>query len=409
MRDNCLHISLVVLYFLACGCNGNVPPPAVENKDVITKNTPAITQKTTSVKLLFVGDVMGHDGQIKSALNPETGKYDFTSCFKYLEPIVSKADIAVANLEVTLPGIPPYVGYPHFRSPDAMAKGLKDTGFDVIVTANNHSNDAGKIGLDHTLDALEEQEMLATGTFRHYKERAANYPLIVEEKGIKFAFLNCTYGTNGMPDIPPTIVNRIDTVQLKKDIQKAVDQKADVLIALMHWGKEYKLLPNEEQTTIANWLVDHGVSVVVGSHPHVIQPLETQRAKEKDALVIYSLGNFISNQRKADTEGGLMVEVEFTKNHLDGKTKLINPSYSILWRYIHENINSKKGNRKYYTIPIMPFERNAIEKMQMSKSEQNKMIAFARKFRKHLKENGNVEEKKYTYERLYKSESSTTL
>jgi len=403
MRIQFLHIALIVLYFLVCGCN-NSTPPISDQKAKTTKERTTKAEDVTSIKLLFVGDVMGHDAQIKSAFNEKDKTYNFSDCFKYLEPIVSKADIAVANLEVTLPGVPPYAGYPHFRSPDALAKGLKDAGFDLIVTANNHSNDAGKIGVDHTLEVLEEQQLLATGTFKHSKEREANYPLIVERKGMKIAFLNCTYDTNGMPDIPPTVVNRIDTIQLEKDILKAKHKKADVIVALIHWGKEYKLLPSTEQETIANWLVNKGVDAVVGSHPHVIQPLETKQAGVKgnteEVLISYSLGNFISNQRKADTEGGLLVEIEFEKNPVKDKIKLKESSYSLLWRYIHKS-KVAEGKQQYYTIPIAPFEVNGKEKMAMSNKEQNKMIAFATKFRKHLAENGNIKEKKYTYDQLF--------
>lgn len=401
---------LILLHFFIYSCNNTIPQ-TVNQETAVSEKLSREEENVTSVKLLFVGDVMGHDTQIKSALNTETGEYNYSNCFKYLEPIVAKADIAVANLEVTLPGVPPYAGYPHFRSPDALAKGLKDAGFDLIVTANNHSNDAGKIGLDHTLDVLDQQKLLTTGTFRNNKERASKYPLIVEKNGFKIAFLNCTYGTNGMPDIPPTIVNRIDSLQLETDIKKAKEKEADLIIVLIHWGKEYKLLPNQEQIKIANWLASKDVNAIIGSHPHVIQPVETKKVKgatSSRTLITYSLGNFISNQRKADTEGGLLVEVEFKKNRAERKITIEDSSYSLLWRYIHPNKSSPNG-KNYYTIPITPFESNAEEKMGMNRKEKDKMIAFASKFRKHLKKNGNVNEKKYKYEELFNSSFSKPL
>ncbi len=404
------YTTIILLHFFIFSCKSTIPSTAVQETPT-TKEQSAEKENVTSVKLLFVGDVMGHDPQIKSALDEQTGEYNYSNCFKYLEPIVAKADIAVANLEVTLPGLPPYVGYPHFRSPDALAKGLKDAGFDLVVTANNHSNDAGKVGLDHTLDALEKQELLATGTFRNHKERTSKYPLIVEKNDIKIAFLNCTYGTNGMPDIPPSIVNRIDSLEIERDIKNAKSKGADIIVALIHWGKEYKLLPNQEQIKLANWLVSKDVDAVIGSHPHVIQPIETTKlkgTKSNNALITYSLGNFISNQRKTDTEGGLLVEVEFKKNKSEQKITLEDASYSLLWRYIHQT-EASIAKKNYYTIPISPFEKNAIEKMSMSSKEKNKMIAFATKFRKHLDKNGNVEEKRYKYEELFDNSFSTPL
>jgi len=398
------YIALLVLYLLVFGCKKSVPPTEVQSTTITSQVSTQMTG-TSSVKLLFVGDVMGHDPQIKSALDAKTGRYNYSDCFKYLEPIISKADIAVANLEVTLPGQPPYVGYPHFRSPNALAKGLKDAGFDVIVTANNHSNDAGKIGVDQTLNTLESQGLLATGTFKDYKERYKNYPLIIDKNGIKVAFLNCTYDTNGMPDIPPTIVNRIDTLELDKDILKAKAAKADVLVVLIHWGKEYKLLPNKDQKFLADWLVSKGVTAVIGSHPHVIQPVETRKSDAADVFITYSLGNFISNQRKKDTEGGLLVEVEFTKDHDEQKVAIQKSSYSLLWRYIF----SKNNKSKYYTIPISPFQTNSQDKMAMSKRQQREMIAFATKFRNHLKKNGNVEERKYKFKELFDNKFSKPL
>lgn len=399
------YLILVFLQFLVYGCQNTVPPNSAQ-KSPTSKIEKSINTEPTSLKMLFVGDVMGHDAQIKSAYNSKTGKYNYTACFKYLEPIIAQADIAVANLEVTLPGVPPYAGYPHFRSPDELAKGLKDSGFDLVVTANNHSNDAGKIGLDHTLDALKEQNLLATGTFKHIEEREKNYPLIIDKNGFKVAFLNCTYDTNGMPDIPPSIVNRIDTSELAIDIQTAKAKNADVIVTLIHWGKEYKLLPNEEQTYLANWLTNKGVHAVIGSHPHVIQPVKTSstNALKSEALITYSLGNFISNQRKADTEGGLLVEVEFKKNS-KAELSLEKSSYTLLWRYIHQG----KASKKYYTIPIAPFEKNAIKQMDMNKGEFNRMIAFASKFRKHLGKHGNVKEKKYGYEELFNNNFSKPL
>jgi len=197
----------------------------------------AIAQDSTaSLKLLFVGDVMGHGPQIRSAELVKNKSYNYEPNFKYVAPIIEAADLAIGNLEVTLPGKPPYQGYPQFRSPDDLAKALRLAGFDMMVTSNNHSNDAGKNGVIETINTLKEYGFYQTGTFKNQKEKDWFYPLIVYKDNFKLAFLNYTYDTNGIPTRPPTVVNLIDSKKIEKDMEMARSLKPDAIIVLMHWG-----------------------------------------------------------------------------------------------------------------------------------------------------------------------------
>ncbi|MEM1119405.1 MAG: CapA family protein [Bacteroidota bacterium] len=350
------------------------------------------------IKLLFVGDIMQHQPQIKSAEIVRNKSYDYESCFKYVSPIIRKADLAIGNLEVTLPGRPPYQGYPQFRSPDDLAKGLKRSGFDLLVTANNHSNDAGRTGVVNTIKTLKSHGFYQTGTFKNAEERSLCYPLIVHKNNFKLGFLNYTYDTNGLKTRPPTVVNYIDTVQMKKDLKLAKLLNPDFLIVIMHWGKEYKLVESKKQSRLADWLFQNGADLVIGAHPHVVQPIKllpTQLATSNQQpatsnLVVYSMGNFISNQTKTNTDGGIMVEIDLTKDTKTNQTQLARHQYIPVWRYIQKD---RKGGRKYFAIPVAAFEDGQHRRLKMRSLDVAAMKAFARKTRAHLKKWDGVERK----------------
>lgn len=313
----------------------------------------ALAQDTTRISLLFAGDIMGHDSQIASAFDPETKTYDYTSCFERMRPYIQSADIAFGNLEVTLAG-PPYKGYPQFSSPDELAVALKDVGFDVLVTSNNHSVDRRKKGIERTISVLDSLGIPHTGTFFDEASRLNEYPLILSKNGFTLALLNYTYGTNGIPVPEPGMVNLIDTTQIRQDIQKAKLVNPDAIIAFMHWGKEYESLPSQSQKQLAEFCFEQGANLVIGSHPHVLQPMEWR--KEKNRFVVYSLGNFVSGQRKQYTDGGTMAYLELEKvRHSPDSilTTIDSAGYFLQWVYRTE------GQRKdYYMVPVSGFEQS---------------------------------------------------
>lgn len=296
-----------------------------------------------NVSLLFVGDVMQHSPQIKGAYNPKTDRYEYEHSWQFIKPVISEADIAIANLEVTHAG-KPYSGYPQFSAPDDLSRALRNVGFDVILTANNHSCDGGSKGVVRTLDVLDSFKLPHTGTFRNKDERDKNYPLIVEKNGIKIAVLNYTYGTNGLYVKAPLIINYIDSAVMKKDFEKA-KQQADYIICTMHWGEEYKSLPNAKQKSWEKYCYELGADMVVGSHPHVIQPVERKIINGKDKLTAYSLGNFVSNQRDRYKNGGMILRSTIGRD--GGQVVLKDADYILA--YVH---TAEEGSFKhYYVLP----------------------------------------------------------
>lgn len=266
----------------------------------------------SKLQLLFVGDVMQHGGQIAAAYNAGSDSYDYKDCFKFVKPIIQQTDIAIANLEVTHAG-KPYKGYPQFSAPPELSEAIVDAGFNVIITANNHSCDGGAKGVVKTLDVLDRIGVKHTGTFRNANERDQHYPLLVEKNGYKVAILNYTYGTNGLTVPEPLIINYIDSIVMKKDFDKAKKMGVDYIICTMHWGEEYKSLPNDYQKKWEAFCYKHGADMVIGSHPHVLQPVEQKVVKGKEKLTVWSLGNFVSNQRDRYKDGGMIVRSTLAK------------------------------------------------------------------------------------------------
>ena len=312
------------------------------------------SQDTTHLALLFLGDIMQHDSQIKAAYNTNATAYtyDYSPCFQFVKPYIESADLAFGNLELTLAG-PPYKGYPQFSAPDELALTLKDIGMDVLVTANNHSLDRGRRGVDRTIEMLDSLNILHTGTFRDTVERMNDYPLIIKKNNFTLALLNYTFSTNGIPVTKPNVVNMIDTTVIKKDITKAKEAHPDFIIVFTHWGQEYQSQPNVYQKMITEFSFKNGVQLVIGSHPHVLQPMEWR--KDQNQLVAYSLGNFVSGQRDRYKDGGAMLQVNFTKILKDSisTTCIDSAGYILEWVY-----RTSDSQRNYYVLPVPTFEKD---------------------------------------------------
>lgn len=321
----------------------------------------AVSSDTLSI--FFAGDLMQHDAQIKAAKRDD-GKYDYSSCFTHVKPFVSSADIAVGNLEVTLGGAP-YRGYPAFSAPDEFLFAVRNAGFDVLMTANNHCLDRGAFGLERTIDMLDSLKIKHAGTYRDADDRIHNYPLLIEKKGFRVAFLNATYGTNGISPERPNIVNYIDRLQLRNDIMKARLMKPDIIIAFMHWGNEYRTSPSIAEVELAEWLISMGVDHVIGSHPHVIQPVAMigDSICPQKHLVVFSLGNYISNMSVRHTDGGLSVKLYFKK--INGITRLLSYEKSLVWT--SRPILSGKTNFILYPEDVDAKYLNNSEKQRMKR------------------------------------------
>lgn len=310
--------------------------------------TAALSAQDT-VSLLFGGDAMCHSPQFQWAYNPSTDSYDYEPCFRYIRPIVQQSNLSLVNLEVTLGGLP-YSGYPNFSSPDSYLDALRNAGFDVMMMANNHVLDRGRRGMERTLDQLGECPNM--GAYRSPEDRADRYPLIMEVQGLRIAFFNCTYGCNGYHALPPTSVNLIDTAEIARDLQSIADQDVDLRVMTIHWGIEYQLRATQAQRDLARWFVSKGFDLVIGGHPHVVEDAEMI----DDVPVFYSLGNLISNQRRENTNGGLLVRVNINRN----TRRIVSAEY--LPCYVHKGTlitrqpdGSAMQERQYFLIPTTEY------------------------------------------------------
>ena len=310
-----------------------------EPKDNEDKKEEKKTAENVSFTMAVTGDIMCHNTQYKDAYNASTDTYDFSYVFEDVKRYIQTADIAIGNLETTFAGSEVgYSSYPTFNTPEALAYNLKDIGFDVLTTANNHSLDKSYKGIEGTIKYLDDADIAHTGTFT--SEEAQNTILYKYVKGIKIAFLSYTYGTNGIP-VPSGkdyCINLIDKDLISKHIELAKKESPDMICVSMHWGEEYRTSPTKEQEDLAEFLFQNGVDVILGNHSHVLEPMEKRTVTlsdgtQKDGFVIYSLGNFISGQVKELTKDTAILNIKITKNGETGKISIDDASYTPLYMY----------------------------------------------------------------------------
>lgn len=299
-----------------------------------------------SAELVFAGDAMQHQTQINAAKQTD-GSYSYDECFEAIAPYVQDADYAVVNLESPLGGAP-YSGYPMFCAPDNYSLALKNAGFDLMLTANNHALDRRDKGAKRTIDILDQQGLDHVGTYHNNAERENTLPLIKDINGFKIAFLNYTYGTNGIKTQKDVIVDLIDKNKIKKDISDARANGAEVICVAIHWGVEYVLLPNSQQKALADFLTEEGVDLIIGGHPHVIQPMEMRwsKAYNKKVFLVYSLGNLISNMTTKDTRGGALVKVKLTRDE-NGNPVVDSASYRLVF-----TLQPDENSKNFRLVPV---------------------------------------------------------
>lgn len=275
------------------------------------------------INLLATGDGLIHS-VIYRSYDKGNGIYDFTPALRYVKDIVKKYDIAYYNQETpTGDSSIPYSGYPMFYTPSKFVDAMKDSGFNTVSLSSNHSLDKGEKGILNTVKYFKSTDMLYNGMSDSEADR--NNFIIKEKNNITYTMLSYTTLTNGLkvPNGKSYLLNLYDKEQVKKDIE-AVRDKVDVLIVAMHWGVEYQNTPNEDQKDIAEYLSSLGVDIIIGNHPHILQPI----TKINNTIVMYSLGNFISNQY-GGTNGdwnkliGFMATLDITKTVNPDKTSKI--------------------------------------------------------------------------------------
>lgn len=288
---------------------------------------------TDTVSVTVIGDVMMHSRQLGADMKP---------FLRELEPLLKEADIAVANMEFSLGG-PPYSGYPAFSAPDAYADYVADCGVDVFLLANNHLLDRGRSGLDRTLGIYETMNgrVRYTGAARDSTEDRAVNPLLLRCKGLRIAFVNASYGSNG-----PSGRGRLrllDDEGLTELFARARQAGADFIVALPHWGEEYSLRHNATQERLARRMVELGADAIVGAHPHVVQ----DSCRMGRAPVFYSVGNAVSNMSAPNTRLELAVTLRFETNSFTGEQRMLEPQLEFLWCTL-----PGKLTHSYATIPV---------------------------------------------------------
>ena len=328
-----LKISLLVLAAACCLSCGEPPRKRPLHDRHSSLLDSIVLRPREELTLVFSGDVMQHLPQVMAALR-EDGTYDYSDCFRYIRPFWEEADWAIVNLETTLAERGPYSGYPRFASPKALAEALHEAGVDVAALATNHCCDRGRVGIRTTVRTLDSLGVRYAGVY--VDSLQARNVLMLTKNGFRVALLNATYGTNGLPVPQGTVVHAIDTVRMAEEVRRARrDSAATHVVLFVHWGEEYQRQPNRDQRQLAEWCERQGIDAVIGSHPHVAQPVDTARR------VVWSLGNLVSNQRNRFQDGGLSVRLRVGRGR--------RPEIEVLPYWVW--CPTEEGRRRYYVVP----------------------------------------------------------
>ena len=315
-----------------------------------------VTEKidsTVTVSFSAVGDIMCHSTQYNYAW-VEKDSFDFNPMFNVLHNYLSEKDILIGNLETVLAGdTKSYSGYPSFNSPNSLAESLKKTGFDFLTTANNHANDQGFPGVKRTLEELRKINIVPLGTSS--LDSNSNYNYFVR-KGLRFGLLSYTYGTNynGNSLNPKKFVNHIDTLKIKTDITELRNKGTEIIIVLFHFGEQYMKNISKYQKRVVDKTVSYGADIIIGSHPHIVQQFEqfeTKNAKLDTGFVVYSLGNFVSNQRWRYSDGGIILNFDITKNIFTDSVYVSDINYLPIWVFKGD---TEKG-KEYIILPAQEY------------------------------------------------------
>lgn len=339
----------------------------------------SIPEKGTGVnkklRITAVGDIMAHSTQIDTAYDKSCKCYKFDEVFVNISDQLKDSDLRIANFETTLPGLDKeYTGYPLFGAPDSLAEAVKKAGFDIVTTSNNHCMDKGKKGLRRTIDRLAELGFHQTGTFKDKSDYETRRIQLLEKNGFTFVLLAYTYSTNGIAIPADVHVNLIDKDLISEDISLAKDLNPDFIMVYYHFGLEYQRLPSDEQRDLVQFTFHEGADIVLGGHPHVLQPYEKKWYRDKygilkERLVIYSLGNFISSQRYPYTYGGIFFSFSLEKKEIGIQISEIDYETVTVYRDIG------KGIYQFYLIPYT-FSHDLGNKPRMTEEGKKAMMNF---------------------------------
>jgi poly-gamma-glutamate synthesis protein (capsule biosynthesis protein) len=292
------------------------------------------TDSTVTVTISVVGDIMCHSVQYNYS-RVSGDSFDFNPVYREVKKYLEESDFTFGNFETVTAGKEKgYSGYPLFNTPDDFLPALKNAGFDLFTTANNHSFDRGEAGVRRTIEQMIKNNLNYNGTFTSQADRDSIR--IFNIKGIHTAFLAYTFGTNGnpVPQGKPYLINLIDFNLIEHDIKQARVKGADIVIVHYHYGEEYKREPLKSQQEIITKTIQSGADIIIGGHPHVLQPVnyyKTNNAKLDTGFVAYSMGNFFSNQRWRYSDAGVILTLSITKNFTKDSVYLSGVNYIPTW------------------------------------------------------------------------------
>ena len=387
----------VIAALLMASCNIQKPEnntQRIESQPLIAAVPIKPKPEIKEAKLIAVGDIMMHSTQTRSGYDAKSQTYNFDSFFTPVKDILSKGDWVIGNLETPLAGedVGGYTGYPLFNAPAILADAAKKAGFNILTTANNHALDRGEKGVIRTIANLRDRQIAFTGTSASATQ--ASKPLISTKNNISLAILAYTYGTNGIP-IPKGkdyLVSLIDEKKIVKDIAKARKQGADIIAISLHFGDEYQRQPNPQQKQLVENLLKAGADIILGSHPHVVQPYKIfkfpgKNGKIRKAVAIYSMGNFISGQMKDYTDLGVIFQVTIRKKFPEKTAEITGIKALPTWVHRYTLNNQLKYR-------VLPLEQIVTQKKDalLATSQYPVLSGYLQEMNKHL-DSLNVQQK----------------
>lgn len=320
------------------------------SEKIIKLEIPVKKDSVITASLCFVGDLMCHSTQFNYAkVGADT--FDFRGVYSEVKPYLKSADLTIGNLETVIAGKKKgFSGYPYFNAPDDFIYALKDAGFDLLITSNNHALDQGWDGVKRTINVLNEYKIHRTGTYTSQQDRDSIRIFMINS--IKIAILAYTEHTNDVtiPKGKDFIVSLIEEVQIEKDIRKARSKNVDVVLVHFHYGPEYNREPSAYQKVIVQKVIDAGADIIIGGHPHVIQPFDFFKTNDTNldsGFIAYSMGNFISNQRWRYSDAGVVLNIQISKNKITDSIYISDISYLPTWVFKGQ---TEKG-REYIILP----------------------------------------------------------
>lgn len=363
----------------------NVPSTNIFDDSNWTINS----DSTATITISVVGDLMCHSPQFEYA---KVGKdsFDFNPVYRNVKEHLETSDFTFGNLETVTAGMQNggYTGYPFFNTPVEYLDALKSVGFDLLATANNHSLDRSEKGVLKTIEELNKRRIHYTGTYTSQKDRDSIR--IFDINGFRIAFLAYSYGTNGVP-IPKGkdyLINLIDFNLIEQDIRSARNKNAEIVLVHFHFGDEYKREPAQFQKNVVNKTIELGADIIIGGHPHVLQPVEfykTMNASLDSGFVAYSMGNFISNQRDRFKDAGMILTIKLRKNIKSNTISIDEVNYLPTWVFKGNTSNGKE----YVIIPATFVSDTTINLSELELRKMNQAFDDTRsiisKYTKDLK------------------------